>query len=575
MLTIDILKNFLSENKGLLIAYFIANLFALSLKSIVLSYFESRIFNCFSKSGSPDLKKIQNLIIWTILVVILIKIGYTIKGYVYNIIVPSFHKYTKIFVYDLILERYKINYQDIKLGYVITNLHHIPVTLNALMVELLSEYIPNVLILIICSVYVFYLDKKIGFVAIMGLVLIGLIIYVNYSNGIAYSSNEYAIERNNNEFVQDRLGNLFNIYVSGTGTAEYEEYENAEDILKDAAHKSYQFNTNTTVLIEIISTLVYVIVLYLVYRYFATKFMSPSNIILVILVMTYYASYLSSISNNYTGLVCIMGSLTQSDTFLKELETSGPSGPSGTPVQALNHVGASDITGPIQFIDISFNYPVVDSVDSVGPAGPVTGMMILDKVNITINKNSMVAIFGKSGSGKTTLIKLLLGFYSPSEGRILVNGHDIKTLDVNVLRSSMSVVDQNLKLFNKSVIDNMLYGSVSVTYADVIDMLNEYDIMSVYSGLKDGLNTLAGVNGSMLSGGQRQVIMIIRALLKNTNVLLLDEPTSALDANTKKIILGLLKKIRSKTIIIITHDDDILSYVDKSYVLKNGRIENK
>jgi len=190
-----------------------------------------------------------------------------------------------------------------------------------------------------------------------------------------------------------------------------------------------------------------------------------------------------------------------------------------------------------------------------------------------IKPGTKVAIFGKSGSGKSTLIKLLLGFYGPDSGSITINGKNIKDIGIDQLRKNISFVNQNPKLFDKTIFENMTYGvDDEITEDDIKKIIGNQNI---FEGIGNGLNSNVGVSGSKLSGGQKQLVITVRAILKDTPIVILDEPTSALDQSTKTMVLNIIKNLKNKTVIIITHDFSILDCVDKVYELVNGKLKIK
>ncbi len=218
------------------------------------------------------------------------------------------------------------------------------------------------------------------------------------------------------------------------------------------------------------------------------------------------------------------------------------------------------LRGPIEFKNVNFKYSSGSSTKN-----------ILNKVNLYIKPGTKVAIFGKSGSGKSTLIKLLLGFYSIESGIISLNGKNIKEIPLEDLRKHVSVVNQNIKLFDKTIFENMVYGNEQEISEEEIEKI--IGNPNIFENVSNGLNSEVGTSGSKLSGGQKQIINVVRAILKDAPVLILDEPTSALDQYTKKKILNIIKNIKNKIVIIITHDKDILDYVDKAYELVNGKLK--
>ena len=194
---------------------------------------------------------------------------------------------------------------------------------------------------------------------------------------------------------------------------------------------------------------------------------------------------------------------------------------------------------------------------------------IYNNFSIEIKPNIKTAILGKSGSGKSTLMKLLLGFYSVNKGEILIDNININNYSLDTLRKNISYVNQNTTLFNNSILYNIQYGNNS-SEETIKNLINNLNIWSFFKHLDYNLNKTVGTNGSNLSGGQKQIILILRALLNNNSkVIIMDEPTSALDSKNKKIFIDILSNIKNKTIIIVTHDDKLIEYVDKVIYLQN------
>ena len=153
---------------------------------------------------------------------------------------------------------------------------------------------------------------------------------------------------------------------------------------------------------------------------------------------------------------------------------------------------------------------------------------IIHKLNLTIDKKS-VAFVGESGCGKSTLFQLIMRFYDPDEGRITLDGVDLKLLDLRWLREQIGYVGQEPVMFAMTLRENLLFGKEDATELEIDEALKEAEAYDFVNQLKDKLDTFAGTAGGQISGGQKQRLAIARALLKNPKILLLDEATSALD----------------------------------------------
>ena len=233
-----------------------------------------------------------------------------------------------------------------------------------------------------------------------------------------------------------------------------------------------------------------------------------------------------------------------------------------TPVAIRDRVGAKDVgrlKGAIEFEDVSFAY---------SSAGAV-----LHHVNLSIPPGDTVAFVGQTGSGKSTLVKLLLRFYMPSSGRILLDGQPIDALSLESLRRQIGFVSQDVFLFEGTIGDNIAYGTPQASRQAIEAAADAAEATEFIERMPNGFDTLVGERGQKLSGGQRQRLSIARALLKNPPILILDEATSAVDNETEAAIQRSLQRIsHSRTMIVIAHRLSTIVHASRIYVLDAGRI---
>uniref|UniRef100_A0A3P8VSS9 Mitochondrial potassium channel ATP-binding subunit n=1 Tax=Cynoglossus semilaevis TaxID=244447 RepID=A0A3P8VSS9_CYNSE len=222
----------------------------------------------------------------------------------------------------------------------------------------------------------------------------------------------------------------------------------------------------------------------------------------------------------------------------------------------------NSLMGRVDFMDISFSYPTRP------------GHQILNKFNLTLPPCKTIAIVGESGGGKSTVASLLERFYDPTGGVIMLDGLDIRTLDLTWLRGQViGFINQEPVLFASSVMDNIRFGKPDATDAEVIDAAKQANAHRFITSFPNGYNTVVGERGVTLSGGQKQRIAIARALIKNPSILVLDEATSALDAESERVVQEALDRAtRGRTVLIIAHRLSTIQAADLICVMSNGRI---
>ncbi|MBU8932445.1 MAG: ABC transporter ATP-binding protein/permease [candidate division Zixibacteria bacterium] len=198
---------------------------------------------------------------------------------------------------------------------------------------------------------------------------------------------------------------------------------------------------------------------------------------------------------------------------------------------------------------------------------------VLTDISFEVNRGEVVAVVGPSGAGKSTLLDLLPRFYDPGEGRISIDGHDIRDLSLKSLRGLMGIVTQETYLFNDTIRNNIAYGSTGIAAEKVIEAATMANAHEFISEFENGYETLVGNRGVMLSGGQRQRIAIARALLRDPQVLIFDEATSALDTESEMLVQEAIDRLMTnRTALVIAHRLSTIKNADRIMVIDKGHI---
>lgn len=205
---------------------------------------------------------------------------------------------------------------------------------------------------------------------------------------------------------------------------------------------------------------------------------------------------------------------------------------------------------------------------------------ILQNASFTIPAGLKTAIVGPSGSGKSTILKLAFRFYDPQEGKVFIDGKDVKTLDLDSLRRQIGVVPQDSPLFNDTIYENVKFGRIDASKEEILQAIKKAQMNQFIEKLPKGLETIVGERGLMISGGEKQRLAIARVLLKNTPIMFFDEATSALDTQTEQAILKTIKqnfKLEENRItsVYIAHRLRSIADADKIIVLENGKVKEQ
>jgi len=305
----------------------------------------------------------------------------------------------------------------------------------------------------------------------------------------------------------------------------------------------------SSVSMELIAAAGISMLVYLATRPETLQAMTPGTFVAFIGAMLSLRSPLNSVTNLSTRLQFGIAAATNVFQFL---DTSREA---DLGQRHLDHAG-----GRIRYEDVRFSYHQ-------------DGRYALNGVTLDIEPGKTVAFVGRSGSGKSTLLSMIPRFYDPQSGHVQLDGHDLQEYSLQDLRRQITLVDQNVVLFNASVADNIAYGQSGATREGIEEAARRAYAWDFITGLPQGLDTPLGQDGIMLSGGQRQRIAIARALLKDAPILILDEATSALDTESERYIQQALEELKKgRTTLVIAHRLSTIQNADLIVVMQEGRI---
>ncbi len=330
-----------------------------------------------------------------------------------------------------------------------------------------------------------------------------------------------------------------------------DDYDAAADVLIDAAKRQVRGHSLLRSFTELLSEGAVVLAIFVGAVLIANKSLTAGALVTFILYATLVMRSSRNVANARAEVLRAQGA-TQRIFELGERESRMP---------YIEGLVPERIAGEIEFDGVQFNYPTRP------------GLAALQETRLKIAPGEVVSLVGDSGCGKSTIAKLIVRLYDPDQGRVLLDGHDLRTLDTEWLRSRVSFVPPEATLFSCSVADNIRYGTPDASDADIAAAAKIADADGFITELTDGYATEVGDSGRLFSSGQRQRIAIARAVLRNPAVLILDEATAALDSSAETRVKESLRELPSKpTIVIVSHRLSTIVDTDRVLVVQAGAI---
>ena len=440
-----------------------------------------------------------------------------------------------------------------KSGEILSRLSDISSVKNALS-NMTIGILLDCVMLIFVGIVLFAFSSRLVFIAIIPVMLSGLlvIIFSKKFHRLIYKRSVIEAEKYSH-FVESING----ISTLKALCSEDDAFDKAELKIIDSIQKSFELGTLQNVQSSIHSFLSQVGNL-AIYWYGAALIMngelSLGELISFVTLLGYFLGPLSRLITLQPQLqeLSVAGKRLGEIIDLEEEQTNG----------SKFLIQKADVSGKIEIKNLSFSY---------GTRGNT-----LEKLNLKIEEGEKVAFVGLSGSGKTTLMKLILKFYTPGKGEILIDGKNVLDFDTKSYRNLFGYVPQEILLFSGTIYENIAWGNYDATPEQVFNAAKSAHALDFIENLEDRFETKIGEKGASLSGGERQRIALARVLLKNPKILILDEATSHLDALSENSIMQTINNLPQKTTtLIVAHRLSAIKNCDKIFVMKDGKIEEQ
>lgn len=441
-------------------------------------------------------------------------------------------------------------YTNIKTGNILSIIETDIYTVENLGAEILFSLIINVITACIALFFLVRMDFDLLIIVIILQILLTLS-QSRFTKTISSKINE--IRKKDGEvcnIVQEYVSNMMNVVISKSRFKFFKKYIKQEKILLNKCINLDIIISSNTSISRILSSLV----MLTIYGYGGIKIIKGKMTIGELIAFQQYTGMLiGPCMNIIRSNATIQQSLVSINRIFSILDEPITIKQDNSGIMLKNN-----FSGNIVFNEVAFSY----DEDKV-----------LDNINIKFEKGKTTALVGPSGCGKSTIVNLLFRLWDANEGNIMIDNIDIKNYNLKSLRQNISIVAQDLLLFDDSILNNLTLGNKNINKEYVEDICHRVDIYNFINSLPNGFETVIGENGVKLSGGQKQRIAIARALISKSSIIIFDEATSALDnVSQKNILENINNLLENKTVIVIAHRLSTIKNADKIYVIDKGNV---
>ena len=537
----DLLISYCKNNKLTIVAYLCVVLIGVFASFFLIPKYTAELMSSFTTGA-----KAQNLIIAVVLAYSLGILTDITRKYTEDTIIPSFTKHVREHLYKSVMKSHRSDRQ-VELGKLLDVISNFPYVIRSAAIDVIRTYLPYTIALIVLTGYIFSIDKQFGYLQIVTFIIYVITIWFMSKNCIKTSKESYVDYMNLSESVQDKIINIESVYAAQQENSEIENYNKQNSKNMD----TYRENLRTLWRLRVCEELV-IGASFIIFNYMIIKRNIPKKtaIALYVAEIYYFIRILQTTQSNIVGLFMLIGEGKAMTDFMDTLVLEGNEENTDNNVKNKGRITKTHISQSIggQSLVIEnawFRY------DYSGP-------WVLEDFNFSASTGDKIWIKGSSGCGKSTLFKLILGGLTLNKGVIKLFGNS----DPNTIRENTSVVDQHTKLFHDTVMRNIMYGN-NATENDVKRILKRLDT-NIFDKLQDGLYSDAGVGGENLSGGQRQLTILLRCYFRPATIVLMDEPISAIDEENMEVILKAIDLIsRGRTLLVISHSEKIRDVTNK------------
>lgn len=548
---LQLLSDFAKRHPWLIVANFLFMAFA-PINDVVLPHMYGKLIHAIQHSP----KKMGYYVTVIICLFVIVQIGaagFDLHDAYMN---PAFQGHLREHMTETILKIHDGNHKEATTGDIISRFVKAPEILIHWFTISKDFMIPYMFTYTTTAFYFYKHDPALGLALAATIIIVAMNLFSSPSRCKSEALDMTREYSSIYEEFDDMVRNMLSIFSASQMEAEMKRYGNQETAFSKAYKKLIMCGLRDKVLSFTVLISFFIFFMHRCHKLILSKKMDTSSFIAMFMMFTTMISSLFWLVDIIRDVIVDSGMIRETVNILSEPPASAAPPRSNLPT------GSAPATPGFGFWHVGYSYP-----------GAAATNPILKDVHVHVNPGERVAIVGENGSGKSTLLKLLLRFIQPSAGDMYIHGRWYHTLSQDDVRKSFGYIPQNAILFNRSILDNILYGNPHVTPDQAIEYVESLGLMQEFQHFEDGIHHLAGKHGSHLSGGQRQLIWALRTLLRQPQVLVMDEPTASLDDDTKHLLLKMIDTLgKGITVIVVSHDPYLLKHMSRHIRIENGKV---
>lgn len=538
----DLILHFVMKNKVVVFLWIFFTFLLYPIHHVIIPKYYGLVINSFKDKSNKFLNLVKYLVLFYICAMAIESILF----YCTKIIAPNFGEYATSTMYNYIIDHYEMDFDDIHSGEILSKITYISTIFFSYLETLRTLLFSQFFVFASTLYHYWYVSGEVFTFFLLAIIINVLYIYNVFKIKFKVDLVLYDQRSKLFEYMNDSMLNLVSIYSTNNEEKEKNKFVEEEyKIYKDSETASLDIYFLSETTWNVVCVFIFIILNYLIYNSYLKKQIHVEK-----LVSTFTLTF--SVLRFYENAPHIIKKLSKLYSEIGDVEKFF------IEINQLNQTSKIDTkgfaNGDILYTNVYHKYK---------------DTFVLNNVSFKIEKGEKVALVGPIGSGKSTAVKLLLGFQPLTMGNITINGVSINEISNHQLRKNVFYIPQKPKLFNRTLYENIVYGLEEPPSMDnIMTLLDELNMKEVFM---EKMNKKVGLDGNSLSGGQKQIVWLLRSFYRKSKIIVMDEPTASLDQANKELLLKTINKLSvGKTLIIISHDSIDSNF--RKIEFKDGKI---